>query len=330
MEPVRWGVLGTANIGVRAVIPAIRQSRNGRLVAIASRTVAKAEEAATRLGIPRAWGSYDALLDDPEVGAVYIPHPNSMHREWTIRCAEAGKHVLCEKPLGVTAAECREMIAVCRQHGVALMEAFMYRFHPRTMRVAQLAHEGAVGRVRLVRATFTFAVRDTVNNIRMKPELGGGALYDVGCYGISVSRMILGEPDEAFAWGHVGESGVDELVVALLRYGDDRMALVDCSLRLPRQEAYEVVGTDGRLTVPVAFLPGTGDVEIHFTRGTDQTVERITGVNQYQLMVEHFGDVISGGAPLGLPPEDAVANLEVLEALLRSMRSGRPELIARG
>jgi predicted dehydrogenase len=329
-ERLRWGVLGVANIAVRAVIPAIRASRNGDLVAIASRTPGRAQEAASRLGVPRSHGSYQALLDDPDVQAVYIPLPNSLHREWVIRCARAGRHVLCEKPLGLTAAECREMIDACRRHDVTLMEAFMYRFHPRTRRAAQLAAKGAVGDVRLVRASFTFALRNPVNNIRLIPELGGGALYDVGCYGVNASRMLLGEPTQAFAFAHVGSSGVDELTGVMLRFGDDRLALVDCSLRLPRREEIEVVGTEGRLMVPMAFLPGTGDVEIRLTRGAEHTVERIPGVDEYQLMVEHFGDVVTSGATLLLPPDDAAGNLHAIDALLRSVRSGRPEPITGG
>lgn len=327
MTMLRWGVLGVANIAVRAVIPAIQRLRRSRMVAIASRTESRAREAAQRLGIPHAYGSYDELLKDPGIQAIYIPLPNSMHREWTMRCAEAGKHVLCEKPLGLTAAECEEMAAACRAHRVLLMEAFMYRFHPRTERVLQLIAEGAVGEPRLVRASFTFAIRDP-KNIRLQREMGGGALYDVGCYGINVSRMILGEPREAFARGHIGASGVDELTGALLRFDGDRLALVDCGLRVSRREEYEVVGTEGRLTVPVAFLPGTADAEIHLVRGTERTTISIRGTDEYQCMVEHFEDAALAEAPLRLPPTDAVANVRVIEALLASLRTGRAEVLS--
>ena len=174
MQTIRWGVLGVAGIAIRAVIPAIQRARNARLVAIASRTLSRAEDAARRLGIPRAYGAYEALLADAEVDAVYTPLPNSLHRQWTIRCAEAGKHVLCEKPLALTAAEALEMAAACREHGVVLMEAFMYRFHPRTERVARLAAEGTLGDVRLVRAAFTFAAREPASNIRFTPTWAAG------------------------------------------------------------------------------------------------------------------------------------------------------------
>jgi D-xylose 1-dehydrogenase (NADP+, D-xylono-1,5-lactone-forming) len=328
VEPIRWGVLGVANIAKRAVIPAIQRSRNGRLVAIASRTRSRAEEAARDLEI-RGHGSYEALLDDPEIQAVYIPLPNSLHREWTVRCAEAGKHVLCEKPLAPTPGECEAMIAACRQHRVTLMEAFMYRFHPRTERVARIVRDGGLGEIRLVRAAFTFQVREPRTNIRFRPDLGGGALYDVGCYAINVTRMILGEPEEAFAAGRIGASGVDEQVGGVLRYAEGRLALLDCGLTLPRREEYEVAGSGGLLRVPNAFLPGTADAEIQIARGTEHTTQSVPGAEQYRLMVEHFGDSAASGSPVDFPPEDAVRNARVIVALLASLRSGRPEKVAR-
>jgi predicted dehydrogenase len=324
VNAVRWGVLGVANIAERAVIPAIRAASNGRLSAIASRTAARAQEAAARLGIPRGHGSYDALLGDPEVDAVYIPLPNSLHREWTVRCAEAGKHVLCEKPLATTAADADAMIAVCRRRGVVLAEAFMYRFHPRTIRIARLVADGVVGDARLVRASFTFAIRSR-DNIRLRADLGGGSLYDVGCYAVNVSRLILGEPVAAFAFAHTGPSDVDEVLGGVLRFDGGRIAVIDCGLTVSRRQEYEVTGTDGRLFVPLGFLPGAADADITVEKGADTSVITVPGADQYRLMVEQFGDVVLKGASLHLPPEDAVANLRVIEALLRSLRSGRAE-----
>jgi len=328
VELLRWGVLGVANIAKRAVIPAIQRSRNGRLVAIASRTKTRAEEAARELEI-RGHGSYEALLEDPEIQAVYIPLPNSLHREWTVRCANAGKHVLCEKPLAPTPAECEDMIAACRRQRVALMEAFMYRFHPRTEQVARIVRDGSVGEARLVRGAFTFQVREPRSNIRLRPHLGGGALYDVGCYTINLSRMILGEPDEVYACGRIGTSGVDEQVGAVLRYRDGRVALLDCALALPRREEYEITGTEGYLRVPNAFLPGTADAEIHVTRGTERTTHTVPGTEQYQRMVEHFGDAVASGSPVSFPPDDAVHNVRVITALLDSLKSGAPRPVPR-
>lgn len=328
MKRLQWGVLGVARIALNAVIPAIQRSANGRLIALASRTPGKADETAGRLGIPRAHGSYEALLADPEVEAVYIPLPNSLHREWTVRCAEAGKHVLCEKPLALTAADAEEMIAACRRQGVVLMEAFMYRFHPRTLRVAELAAQGALGEVRLVRASFTFRVRSP-ENIRLNPDLGGGSLYDVGCYGVNVSRMLLGEPTAAFAFGRIGASGVDEVLGAVLRFEGGPVAVIDCGLVLSRREEVEVVGGSGRIVVPTAFLPGVADAELHMFVDQDRKVLTVPGVDQYQVMVEHFAEAVRTGLPPRLPPEDAAANLRVIEALLRSLRSARAEEVGR-
>jgi predicted dehydrogenase len=323
VDVLRWGVLGVANIAERAVIPAIQAASNGRLTAIASRTVARARDAAARLGI-RAHGSYGALLEDPEVNAVYIPLPNSLHREWTVRCADAGKHVLCEKPLATTVADAEAMIAACRRRGVVLVEAFMYRFHPRTVRVARLVADGAVGDVRLVRASFTFALRSR-DNIRLRADLGGGSLYDVGCYAVNVSRLMLGEPLAACAFAHTGPSDVDEVLGGILRFDGGRIAVIDCGLTVSRRQEYEIAGTNGRLVVPLGFLPGAADTDITVVKGADTSVITVPGVDQYRLMVEQFGDVILEGKPPLLPPEDAVANLRVIEALLRSLQTGRAE-----
>jgi predicted dehydrogenase len=222
------------------------------------------------------------------------------------------------------------MIAACRAHGVQLMEAFMYRFHPRSVQVADLAASGKLGELRLVRAAFTFAVREPATNIRFRPELGGGSLYDVGCYCVNISRMLLGEPAEAFAWGDIGESGVDEAVAALLRFTNRRTAIVDCGLRIRRREEVEIIGSEGRILVPKAFLPGAADAEFQYFNGAEHSQTVVPGTNQSERMVEAFGDAVRTGAPVPYPPEDAVANLAVIEALLRSMRTGRPEVVSDG
>jgi D-xylose 1-dehydrogenase (NADP+, D-xylono-1,5-lactone-forming) len=327
MDSVRWGVLGVADIAVTSVIPAIQRARNGRMVAIASRNPSRAEEAAHRQVIPRSYGTYEALLNDPDVQAIYIPLPNSLHYLWTLRCAEAGKHVLCEKPLALSAKECAEMVAACRQNRVVLMEGFMYRFHPRTERVIQTAADGTVGNVRLVRCAHTFLAQDPRSNIRFQSDLGGGALYDTGCYTVNLCRTILGEPEEVFAWGRFGRYGVDEQVSGLLRFGSGRFALIDCSLALPARQEWEIVGTEGRLSVTGAFLPGTRDTEIQLTHQAESTSITIPGTDQYQRMVEHFGDVTQSRTMLRFPPEDAIRNLRVIEALHRALRSGRPERV---
>jgi len=329
VDTVNWGVLGVARIATIAVIPALRGARNARLVAIASRTLSRAQEAAQRLGVPRAYGSYEALLADREVHAIYIPLPNTLHREWTLRCAEAGKHVLCEKPLAVSAADCEAMVDGCQRRGVTLMEAFMYRFHPRTQRVLEIAASGALGDLRLVRASFTFQVQTPRGNIRFDPGLGGGALFDVGCYAVNICRAVLGAPTDAVAFGALGPSGIDEVTGGVLRFHDRRLAVIDCGLTLPRRQEYEIVGTEGilRVSAPDAFLPGVAETECVLERGREREVTRFPGVDQYQRMVEHFGDVLSG-ATLALSPQDAVGNIRVLSALHASLRSGRREPVA--
>jgi predicted dehydrogenase len=328
-EPkVRWGVLSTANIGRRAVLPAIQRSSNGELVAVGSRDIAKARAFADELGIPRAYGSYEELLADTAVEAVYIPLPNSMHREWAIRAADAGKHVLCEKPLALDAAECAQMEAAARANGVLLMEAFMYRFHPQTQRVRELIGQGAVGEPRLIRASFTFRVTNPAN-IRLQPDLGGGSLMDVGCYCVNVARTLYqSEPIEVQAYATWAASGVDELMVASMRFADSRYAQFDCALTLARREAYQVVGTTGVIDVPVAFLPGTSDAQLHIRDAQGTRAETIAGVDEYQLMVEHFADCVRGRAAPRYPAAEAAANLRAIAALYRSARDGgRPAAV---
>ncbi|UCC24037.1 MAG: Gfo/Idh/MocA family oxidoreductase [Gemmatimonadales bacterium] len=340
---LRWGVLSTANIGRIAVNPAIRASRNGRLVAVASRDISRAQDfvdampaetapgsGSANLIPPRALGSYEALLEDPDVDAVYIPLPNSLHREWTLRAVEAGKHVLCEKPLA-TAEECMEMDAAARAHGVKLMEAFMYRFHPRTERVVEMVREGRVGDVRVIRSAFTFRLTRP-DNIRLDRRLGGGALMDVGCYCVNVSRTLLGaEPVAAQAtarWtgGYLDagpETAVDDEMTCILHFEGGVRAHFDCSLTMERCEYYEVAGTEGHLRVESAFLPGTGPVVIQEHRGRTPVQEHpLEGEDEYRLMVEHFADCALQDRPVRYPATEAAANMRAIQALYRSALNG--------
>jgi D-xylose 1-dehydrogenase (NADP+, D-xylono-1,5-lactone-forming) len=325
-QKVRWGVLSTSNIGRRAVLPAIQRSSNGELVAVASRDAQKARAFAGELGIPRAYAGYDQLLADREIDAVYIPLPNSMHHEWTIKAAQAGKHILCEKPLALNAAECAAMEAAAQAHGVLLMEAFMYRFHPQTARVTELLRQGAIGEPRLIHAAFTFRLTNPAN-IRLQANLGGGALMDVGCYCVNISRTLFGaEPVEVQAFADWGTSGVDEQLLGSLRFAGGGYAQFDSALTLARREYYQVAGTEGVIEVPVAFLPGQGDTTIRIHNGAGERTETIAGADEYQLMAEHFAACVRGQATLRYPPAEAAANMHVIEALYRSARNGgRPE-----
>jgi D-xylose 1-dehydrogenase (NADP+, D-xylono-1,5-lactone-forming) len=320
---LRWGVISTANIGRAAVNPAIQASTNGELLAVASRDETRARTFAAKAGIPRAYGSYEALLDDAEIDAVYIPLPNSMHRDWTIRAAEHGKHILCEKPLALDQAECLEMEAVATGNGVRLMEAFMYRFHPRIDAAMQMIRDGAIGDLELIHSAFTFRLTRP-DNIRLNLELGGGALMDVGCYCVNVSRTIFGrEPVEAQAFAEWSTSGVDARLVGSLRFDDGLYAQFDCALTSERRETVEIVGTLGSLSLDAAFLPGTGEthIEEHHGRGSGSR-HVVAGEDEYRLMVEHFADCALHDRPVRYGAAEAGLNMRTIEALYRSARSG--------
>ena len=326
---LRWGILSTANIARAAVIPAIRASRNGDVRAVASRNRERAYAFASELGIPQSHGSYEALLEAEDIDALYIGLPNSLHCEWTVKAAEAGKHVLCEKPLGATAAECDEMDRAARRNGVVLMEAFMYRFHPRTERVSELIRGGAIGPLRAIQSTFTFRLRRS-DDIRLQKDLAGGALMDVGCYCVNVSRTLAAaEPVEVQAFAHWAESGVDAQMAGTLRFESGLLAQFDCALTLERRELYQAAGLNGHLTVGSAFLPGGGEstIEEHHGRA-GRSVHTLPGADEYRLMVEHFADSVLEGREVRYPASEAAANLRAIEALYRSAKNAaRPEAV---
>jgi xylose dehydrogenase (NAD/NADP) len=326
---LRVGVLGTANIGRGATIPALQHSYNNIVLAVASRDEEKARVFAEKQNIPRAYGSYAALLAEEDIEAVYIPLPNSLHREWTIKAAEAGKHILCEKPLALNAAECAEMDEAARQNGVRLMEAFMYRFHPQTEKVLKLIESGVIGEPKLIYSVFTFLLTNPAN-IRLRPDLGGGSLMDVGCYCVNVSRTVANaEPVEVQAYANWGKSGVDEEMAGTLRFANGLLAQFSCGLTLERRELYQVAGREGHIDVPAAFLPGVKDTTVYEHHGRQGFKPHTqSGVDEYQLMVEHFADCVLNDRPFRYPPSEAAANMRVIEALYRSARDdGRPERV---
>ena len=318
--PVRWGILSAANIGVKAVLPGILGSRNGQLVAIGSRELERAEVVAELVPGARAYGSYDALLDDPDVQAIYIPLPNALHAEWTIRAAEHGKHVLCEKPLGVTADEVRRMFDACRTHGVLLMEAFMYRFHPQIRYVQEQIAEGAIGEVRFVRSAFAFDIRSRPENIRLQAALAGGSLMDVGCYPLSFCRVVFGGVPQAIAARvDVPEgSEVERTVGAVLDFGEGRLGMIDTSFELPWHQFAEVVGERGRIMVPRPYTPGRAEAVVRIERGDETLERRFEAVDQYQVEVEHFADCIHNGITPYLTEQDAIDQAESIEKLYRA------------
>ena len=327
---LRWGVLSTSNIGRVAVNPAIQASSNGELMAVASRNGDAAREFAEESGIPSAHGSYEALLEDEGIDAVYNPLPNSLHMEWSIRAAESGKHILCEKPLALNAAQCREMEAAASANGVKLMEAFMYRFHPRTERVLELVRAGTVGDLKVIRSTFTFPLTRQ-DDIRWNPELGGGALMDVGCYCVNIGRTLAeAEPVEVRAMANWHSSGVDEQMAGSLRFANGVLAHFDCALTMERTEVCQVLGTDGHLRIQKAFRPGSDGVEIEqFDAKDNLTTLTLKGADEYRLMVEHFADCALNDRPLRYTAGEAALNMKVIEALYESARNDGAEVDVR-
>ena len=320
---LRFGMLSTARIGRHSVVPAIQASRNAELVAVASRDMGQAGDFAREALVPRHYGSYEALLDDSEIEAVYIPLPNSLHLEWAIRAAERKKHVLCEKPLALSVEEELEMQAAADRHGVRLMEAFMYRFHHRTQRLIEMARGGTVGDLRVIRSAFTFRLTRP-DNIRLRSDLGGGALLDVGCYCVDISRRLAGTlPVEAQAWATTGPTGVDTQFAGSLRFANGLVAQFDCALDIERREFVEVVGTDGTLFANQTFVSGPGNVEIVERHGRGAEVRHaFAGEDAYQRMVEHFGDAVLADEPVRYGVADATGTMAIIEALQRSAAAG--------
>jgi xylose dehydrogenase (NAD/NADP) len=322
MRTLRWGLLGTARIN-RAVIPALRASARNQLVAVASRSLDAASAYAREWGIERALGSYDALLSDPGIDVVYVPLPNGLHAEWTVRAARAGKHVLCEKPLAITVAEVDAIAAAARESSVAVAEAFMYRHHPQTSRVRDLVASGTLGRVRLVRGSFSFTLTRP-HDVRLDPAQGGGALWDVGCYPLSFARYVLGkEPLEVTGWQHTGPSGVDLTFAAQLRFPDDVLAQFDCSFETPFRTSMEVVGEKASLVVTQPFKPGA-DARLVLNRGEETETIPTPLADLYQGEVENLADAVLLGKPPCVSLADSRGNVAAIVALLRSAQEGRP------
>jgi predicted dehydrogenase len=322
IESVRWGVLSTANIGLNKVIPAMARAEISTATAIASRSLENAEAAAGKLGIPRAYGSYGELLEDPEIEAVYIPLPNNLHPEWTNAAAAAGKHVLCEKPLAMTSAEAREMVKACDEAGVLLAEAFMYRLHPTWVKTKELVDSGAIGELRSVQTIFSY-FNDDPANIRNIPEVGGGALYDIGCYAVNVSRMLFGsEPTDVKGSIRRDERlGTDVVTSGILDFGG-RHATFTCSTQMESNQRVEIVGTRGRIVVEIPFnIPTDRPTRILQVAGGDPPVAPRVEIHEfptadaYAIQVDSFSRAIRAASPVAVPPDDAVANLEVIERI---------------
>jgi predicted dehydrogenase len=329
MTSLRWGILSTADIARSKVIPGIKTAQRCEVVAIASRDAARARVVADELGIPTSHGSYEALLADPEVDAVYIPVPNHLHAEWTIAAARAGKHVLCEKPLALHPADALEMIGVCRAEGVRLMEGFMYRLHPSWVAVRALVASGRIGRLMSVQSWFSY-FNDEPTNIRNILAAGGGALYDVGCYSVNLSRMLFGgEPRRVnAAITRDPSSGVDVLASAMLEFATGT-ATFTCSTRLEDDQRVHIYGSEGRVSIGIPFnIPPDRPTQVFVTAGGDPPVDPNTEVltfdpaDPYMVEAERFAAAVLDDLPTPVPPEDAVGNLRVIERIFEAADRG--------
>jgi xylose dehydrogenase (NAD/NADP) len=319
---LRWGLLSTARIN-RALIPALRASKRNELTTVASRNLEAARTYAREWRIPRAHGSYEALLGDPEVDVVYVPLPNALHAEWSIKALEAGKHVLCEKPLALTVQEVDAMEAAARSSGRLLAEAFMYMHHEQTRRVKALVDSGRLGQLQLVKGAFTF-VLNRPGDVRFKPDLGGGSIWDVGCYPISYARLLTSsEPDEVFGWEVRPENGVDMTFVGQLRFPGGVLAQFDCGFQTPGRAYMEVVGSEGSAYISSPFKPGP-DERIEVRRGDVMEQIRIKGKELYLGEVEDMADAVLDGKQPGVSAAQSRGNTATITALLESARTGKP------
>jgi xylose dehydrogenase (NAD/NADP) len=319
-ERVRWGIVSTADIN-RKVIPPAQASPKVDLVAVASRDLSRAEAYAREWGIPRAFGSYESLLDDPEIEAVYISLPNTLHCEWSIRALEAGKHVLCEKPLSRHPDEVAAAFDTAERHGRLLMEAFMYRHHPQTARLVELVRSGAIGELRLVRSAFSYSLYDETN-IRLQTEVEGGALMDVGCYNVSGSRLLAGEPERVYGDAWYGPTGTDWVFTGTLRFPGDVLAIFDCGTAFANRDELEAIGSEGSLFLDDPWHCVEPVIEVRREEGVERI--ELERVDPYRLELENLSDAIRGeGSPL-LGRDDAMAQARVLEALHDSATSAEP------
>ncbi|WP_068675193.1 Gfo/Idh/MocA family protein [Oceanobacillus sp. Castelsardo] len=326
MKKVRWGILSTAKIAQKELIPAFERGVNAEVTAIATGSgLEKAKTVAETFGIEKTYDRYEALLDDPDIDAVYIPLPNHLHKEWVIKAARKGKHILCEKPAALHADDVVEMKKVCEEEKVLFMEGFMYYFHPQHNRVREIIRSGEIGDVKFVRASFSFNLSQKGNSIKMSPEKGGGSIYDVGCYGIHAIRNAIGvEPNSVYVHPVIdSDFGVDTDVVAYLTFPNQIRATFDVSFGMYRRSEYEVIGTEGRIIVPKAFRPdwwgGDGFV---ITEKEDSSRTEVFTADQYRNEVEHLSNAILNDLSLNQLEHDfenSINNMRVIDACLKSI-----------
>lgn len=313
-EKIKWGVLGYARIAKNAFIPGLQKSSNSQFYAIASRDAEKLNECRQKQNCSKFFSSYDALLDDPEVQAIYIPLPNSLHREWTIKAAQKGKHVLCEKPIALNVEECKEMIQVCKENNVNLMEAFMYRYTAKTKKVLELIESGTIGEVRHINSSFGFTIQNE-SDVRLYPELGGGSLYDVGCYPINFFGMVTKAAPISMSSERTSKNGVDVMFSAVLKYESGVICTLSSWFNAFPYLGTEVIGTKGHISIPDTFLGNKGLITVSTVRGTQQI--EIPEEDRYQLEIEDFAaSILEERSPM-LSLDETLRNIGIIEELLK-------------
>jgi predicted dehydrogenase len=328
MEKVKWGVLGAASIAVRRVIPGMQKGRYSEIAAIASRDKKKAEDAAVKLGIAKAYGSYEELLRDGEIEAIYNPLPNHLHVPWSIKAAEAGKHVLCEKPISLNVAEAKTLLAARERTGVKMGEAFMVKTHPQWLRTREIIRGGGIGELRAAMCAFSYFNRDTAN-VRHKVEWGGGGLLDIGCYPITMSRFIFGE-EPARVTGMLQRDpdfGTDRLASAILEFSSGQQSIFSCGTQTAFYQRMHFLGTAGRVEVEIPWnAPNDRPCRIFVGDVLGATtVEEFPVCDQYTIQGDEFSRAIRGEREVPVPLEDAIGNMAVIDALFRAAESGRWE-----
>ncbi len=329
MAKVKWGIISTAKIAREHVIPGIQAGQYTEMYAIASRDRDVAARVAEQLSIPTVYGSYEELLADPAVQAVYNPLPNHLHVEWSMKAAEAGKHILCEKPLGVNAQDAEKLVNYCRERGVLLMEAFMYRTHPQWVMAKEYVKNGKIGDLKAIQVFFSYMNRDP-NNIRNRGDLAGsGGLMDIGCYPVSLSRFIFdAEPKRVMALvNRDPEMKIDILSSAILEF-ERGHATFTCSTQMTPYQRVNILGTEGRFEIEIPFnAPENRSTNIYYFSNDGAETRTLAPCHQYQIEVDLFSKAILNGTPLPTPPGDAVANMRTLDALFRSEKSQNWETV---
>jgi len=321
-QTLRWGLLSTARIN-KALITPLQLSKRNKLVAVASRSQDKADAYAREHKIPHAYGSYEALLADPEIDVIYNPLPNHLHAEWSIKAVEAGKHVLCEKPLALSLAEVDAMAAAADRTGKMIAEAFAYRAHPHMLKVKEIIASGQLGKLKLVHGSFTFVMTNQ-NDIRWDPQMGGGALWDIGCYPLSFTRTVLGtEPLDVFGWQVTSPSGIDEFFAGQMRFPGDIYFQLDCSFKIPSHVFMEIVGDEGTLNIPQPFNTAAKK-NLYLTRDNKTSTIVVKGPDPYLAEVENFTDAILLNKLPATSLADSRLNTAAILALLDSAKTGQP------